>query len=182
MPTLRGTLAIKRFSLPRWFGFARDLPPGVQVALDNLSGKLPFELTPQKFVVSSGHRDGTEYRLHGRRGRQRFFQSRHCAAPCNQRHPLEPGIPRSGKTRRFPRRPIKRRRFSEKTIPIQRSAMTSIWKLPAPHFGSGRATASPSALRPIRQTKRNRQKSPSAALHCTADRYKAISSPVTSWP
>src|SRR5699024_10490099 len=53
MPTLRGTLAIKRFSLPRWFGFARDLPPGVQVALDNLSGTLPFELTPQKFVVSS---------------------------------------------------------------------------------------------------------------------------------
>lgn len=53
MPTLRGTLAIKRFCLPRWFGFARDLPPGVQAALDNLSGTLPFELTPQKFVVSS---------------------------------------------------------------------------------------------------------------------------------
>lgn len=27
VPTLRGTLALKHLSLPRWFGFARDLPP-----------------------------------------------------------------------------------------------------------------------------------------------------------
>ena len=40
-------LVLKHLSLPRWFGFARDLPPGVQVALDNISGTLPFELTPQ---------------------------------------------------------------------------------------------------------------------------------------
>lgn len=53
VPTLRGTLALKHLSLPRWFGFARDLPPGVQVALDNISGTLPFELTPQKLVASS---------------------------------------------------------------------------------------------------------------------------------
>lgn len=53
VPTLRGTLTLKHLSLPRWFGFARDLPPGVQVALDNISGALPFELTPQKLVASS---------------------------------------------------------------------------------------------------------------------------------
>lgn len=53
LPTLQGTLALKQLSLPRWFGFARDLPPGVQVALDQISGTLPFELTSQKLVVSS---------------------------------------------------------------------------------------------------------------------------------
>lgn len=53
VPTLQGTLALKHLSLPRWFGFARDLPPGVQVALDQISGTLPFELTPKKLVASS---------------------------------------------------------------------------------------------------------------------------------
>lgn len=53
VPTLQGTLTLKHLSLPRWFGFARDLPPGVQVALDQISGTLPFELTPQKLVASS---------------------------------------------------------------------------------------------------------------------------------
>ena len=53
LPTLRGTLEVVRLSLPRWFGFARDLPPGVQVALDNLTGTLPFELTPKRLRVTN---------------------------------------------------------------------------------------------------------------------------------
>ena len=53
LPTLRGTLEVVRLSLPRWFGFARDLPPGVQVALDDLTGTLPFELTPKRLRVTN---------------------------------------------------------------------------------------------------------------------------------
>lgn len=52
-PRLRGTLRVKRLSLPRWFAFARDLPPGVQAALDTLSGTLPLELTPRGLSVTS---------------------------------------------------------------------------------------------------------------------------------
>ncbi len=53
VPTLRGTLEVVRLSLPRWFGFARDLPPGVQAALDDLTGTLPFELTPKRLSVTN---------------------------------------------------------------------------------------------------------------------------------
>uniref|UniRef100_B8DNW5 Uncharacterized protein n=1 Tax=Nitratidesulfovibrio vulgaris (strain DSM 19637 / Miyazaki F) TaxID=883 RepID=B8DNW5_NITV9 len=42
--TARGTATVRRLSLPRWFGFARDLPVGLQHALDALSGHLEFSL------------------------------------------------------------------------------------------------------------------------------------------
>ncbi|MGJ3523511.1 AsmA family protein [Nitratidesulfovibrio sp. D1] len=42
--TARGTAEVRRLSLPRWFGFARDLPVGLQHALDALSGHLEFSL------------------------------------------------------------------------------------------------------------------------------------------
>ena len=51
--TLEGTLDVVRFSLPRWFRFARELPPGIQKALDALSGRLVFTLTPQALSVTS---------------------------------------------------------------------------------------------------------------------------------
>ncbi|HEU6438652.1 MAG TPA: AsmA family protein [Nitratidesulfovibrio sp.] len=41
---LRGTAEVRRLSLPRWFGFARNLPVGLQHALDALSGHLEFVL------------------------------------------------------------------------------------------------------------------------------------------
>ena len=86
VPTLRGTLALKHLSLPRWFGFARDLPPGVQVALDNISGTLPFELTPQKLVASSVTATTLNTVFAGGGGVS-DFPTRHCAAPCDQRRP-----------------------------------------------------------------------------------------------
>lgn len=52
-PRLKGTLTVKKLSLPRWFDFARDLPPGVTAALDALSGTLPLELTPHSLSVAS---------------------------------------------------------------------------------------------------------------------------------
>ncbi|MBG3876926.1 cell envelope biogenesis protein AsmA, partial [Desulfovibrio oxamicus] len=42
--TARGTAEVRRLSLPRWFGFARHLPVGLQHALDALSGHLEFSL------------------------------------------------------------------------------------------------------------------------------------------
>ena len=52
-PLLKGTLSVKNLSLPRWFDFARDLPSGVTLALDGLSGSLPLELTPRSLTVDS---------------------------------------------------------------------------------------------------------------------------------
>lgn len=44
-PMLRGRLAVHRLSLTRWLDFARDLPPGLQWALDNITrGEADFEL------------------------------------------------------------------------------------------------------------------------------------------
>lgn len=44
-PALHGKLAVHRLSLTRWLDFARDLPPGLQWALDNITrGEASFEL------------------------------------------------------------------------------------------------------------------------------------------
>lgn len=44
-PSLSGQLAVHRLSLTRWLDFARDLPPGLQWALDNITrGEADFEL------------------------------------------------------------------------------------------------------------------------------------------
>lgn len=50
-PALEGTVHLTHLSLPRWFGFGRILPAGVQHALDGLSGSLDFTLTTQSLVV-----------------------------------------------------------------------------------------------------------------------------------
>lgn len=50
-PKLSGTAVIDHLSLPRWFYFARRLPPGIEAALDNLRGELDFTLTPQRLDV-----------------------------------------------------------------------------------------------------------------------------------
>ena len=50
--TLEGRLDVERLSLPRWFGFARILPDGVRTALDRISGRLAFTLTPARLSVS----------------------------------------------------------------------------------------------------------------------------------
>ena len=45
MPSLAGHLVVHRLSLTRWLDFARDLPPGLQWALDNITrGEADFEL------------------------------------------------------------------------------------------------------------------------------------------
>ncbi len=41
-PHLEGRLEIQHLSLPRWFGFARQLPDGVQAALDQIDGSASF--------------------------------------------------------------------------------------------------------------------------------------------
>lgn len=46
-----GTVDIKNFSLPYWFNFAKKLPNGIQYALDKLSGKVTFTLSPQQVGI-----------------------------------------------------------------------------------------------------------------------------------
>lgn len=48
---LKGTAEIQQFNLPRWFGFARELPDGLRRILGNLRGKLTFALTSQGLDV-----------------------------------------------------------------------------------------------------------------------------------
>lgn len=51
-PRLTGNVDVRRLSLPRWFGFARRLPAGLQRTLDALSGTLSFEATRTGLTVS----------------------------------------------------------------------------------------------------------------------------------
>ncbi len=51
-PTLKGSLNVARFSLPRWFRFARFVPGGLQQALDNLSGQLEGTLNANGLRIS----------------------------------------------------------------------------------------------------------------------------------
>ena len=50
-PTLEGSLALGRLSLSQWFGFARQLPPGLQNALHRLEGRLDFHLDTRGLEV-----------------------------------------------------------------------------------------------------------------------------------
>jgi len=51
-PVLRGKAEISHFSLTRWFGFGRLMDPGLQKALDNITGAFEyFELTPYGVIV-----------------------------------------------------------------------------------------------------------------------------------
>lgn len=53
-PILKGRAQIRHFSLTRWFGFGRLMDPGLQHALDNITGIFhKFELTPQGVIVPS---------------------------------------------------------------------------------------------------------------------------------
>ncbi|OXS29077.1 MAG: hypothetical protein BCS36_01235 [Desulfovibrio sp. MES5] len=52
-PTLEGSLQLHRASLTRWLGFARNLAPGLQLALDELSeGLLVFDMDAAGLRVS----------------------------------------------------------------------------------------------------------------------------------
>lgn len=68
VPVMEGALRLGHLSLPRWFGFARRLPPGLQHALDALQGKLDFRLTPQGVDVSRLEARVFDYVLRGRGG------------------------------------------------------------------------------------------------------------------
>lgn len=51
-PRLRGRLAMRRLSLTQWLGFARDLVPGLQLALDNITNvAADFELDSEGLRV-----------------------------------------------------------------------------------------------------------------------------------
>ena len=51
-PVLNGSLQAHRLSLTRWLGFARDLAPGLQMALDNITDSLlEFELDTEGLRV-----------------------------------------------------------------------------------------------------------------------------------
>lgn len=43
-----GTMDVRNFSFPYWFAFARQLPNGIQHALNQLSGEIKFTLSPQQ--------------------------------------------------------------------------------------------------------------------------------------
>ena len=65
-PVLRGKADIKHFSLTRWFGFGRLMDPGLQHALDGITGTFhDFELSAKGVVVPSltAYVEGIE--LHG---------------------------------------------------------------------------------------------------------------------
>lgn len=49
---LQGKVNVQCISLPRWFDFARALPPGLQLALDDLSGTSNIVLTPKALTFS----------------------------------------------------------------------------------------------------------------------------------
>lgn len=50
----QGSLAIQRVSLTQWLGFARNLPPGLQLSLDNISrGRMEFLLDAKSLKVPS---------------------------------------------------------------------------------------------------------------------------------
>jgi len=51
-PSLGGQAAVRHFSLVRWFGFARKMPAGLQIALNDISGTMDFVLTPSGLTVS----------------------------------------------------------------------------------------------------------------------------------
>lgn len=68
VPVMEGALRLGHLSLPRWFGFARRLPPGLQHALDALQGTLDFRLTPQGVEVSRLEARVLDYVLRGRGG------------------------------------------------------------------------------------------------------------------
>ncbi len=50
-PVLKGTINVEHFSLSQWFGFVRQLPTGLQHALDNIEGNLDFILNKQGLAV-----------------------------------------------------------------------------------------------------------------------------------
>ena len=50
-PALSGRAHVEHLSLSRWFGFARDLPPGLQHALNRITGFLDVHLTPERLEV-----------------------------------------------------------------------------------------------------------------------------------
>ncbi|MFR6518179.1 MAG: hypothetical protein ACLUPV_02495 [Bilophila wadsworthia] len=174
VPTLRGTLALKHLSLPRWFGFARDLPPGVQVALDNISGTLPFELTPQKLVASSVTATTLNTVFTGGGGVNDFSNpviALHLAtkdAPLNRIFPEVENKAVSAPSYKVP--PLLGGDDSNTAVGYDihlEAARATFWKWAATAFPS----VSPDPASRTEQTK-----SPSAAAHCTADRHKAISS------
>ncbi len=47
----QGEVNVERFSLPRWFAFARALPNDLSAALDVISGTMRFELTKESLLV-----------------------------------------------------------------------------------------------------------------------------------
>lgn len=51
-PVLSAHATVNRFSLTRWFGFARDLVPGLQIALNDLQGSLDLEIRNDQLHVS----------------------------------------------------------------------------------------------------------------------------------
>lgn len=49
--SLTGRATVERFSLPRWFAFARNLPDSLVDTLDDIHGNFAFRLTPQGLAV-----------------------------------------------------------------------------------------------------------------------------------
>lgn len=71
-PVMEGQLRLHKLSLPRWFGFARQLPPGLQHALDAISGVLDFRLDKRGVEVGRLQADVLGILVAGRGGVSSF--------------------------------------------------------------------------------------------------------------
>lgn len=70
--TLRGSAQVRRLSLPRWFGFARELPAGLQHALDAISGSFEFSLDRHGIAASELRAEVLGIPVHGSGGVRDF--------------------------------------------------------------------------------------------------------------
>ena len=73
-PRLSGRLDIQRLSLTQWFGFARQMPPGLQQTLHNIRGFLNFSMDAQGLDVPQISAQAVDAQFTGRGGVQSWSQ------------------------------------------------------------------------------------------------------------
>jgi AsmA protein len=99
LPKLQGRLQLRRLSLTRWFGFARNLTPGLQVTLDNVTdGVLDFTLDKQGLTVPSIVAHAANARFTGSGGVESWAKPTVVLDLTAERLRLETGIPEAAGT------------------------------------------------------------------------------------
>ncbi len=67
-PVLKGSIAVERLSLSQWFGFARNLPLGLQNTLDTIKGNVQFVMNMQGLDVHSVEAEAAHAHFTGKGG------------------------------------------------------------------------------------------------------------------